>query len=47
MQATSINHAWNLVDLPTGRKTMELMVLKLKRKEDGSIEQYMARLVKT
>ncbi|GMP70896.1 hypothetical protein CsSME_00029532 [Camellia sinensis var. sinensis] len=40
------NHVWDLVDLPLGCKTIgNKWVLKIKRKADGSIERYKARLV--
>ncbi|KAL0311685.1 UNVERIFIED_CONTAM: Retrovirus-related Pol polyprotein from transposon TNT 1-94 [Sesamum calycinum] len=40
------NNVWELVDLPTGRKTIgNKWVLKVKRKADGSIDKFKARLV--
>ena len=46
MASMRSNHVWELVDLPKGRKTIRnKWVLKIKRKADGSIERYKARLV--
>ena len=40
------NQVWDLVDLPPGRRSIEnKWILKIKRKADGSIERYKARLV--
>ncbi|KAL0404449.1 UNVERIFIED_CONTAM: hypothetical protein Sradi_2085700 [Sesamum radiatum] len=40
------NNIWELVDLPARRKTIEnKWVLKVKRKADGSIDKFEARLV--
>ena len=40
------NHTWKLVDLPPGCKPLSSnWVFKRKRKVDGSIEKYKARLV--
>ena len=40
------NNVWELVELPPGRKTVgSKWVYKIKRKADGSIERYKARLV--
>ena len=40
------NNVWELVDLPPRRKTIwNKWVLKVKRKADGSIDRYKARLV--
>ena len=40
------NQVWDLVDLPSWRKVIgNKWVLKIKRKADGSIERYKARLV--
>ena len=40
------NHVWKLVDLLKGRKIIgNKWVLKIKQKDDGSIERYKARLV--
>ncbi|KAL0445210.1 UNVERIFIED_CONTAM: Retrovirus-related Pol polyprotein from transposon RE1 [Sesamum latifolium] len=40
------NNVWELVDLPAGRKTIgNKWVLKVKRKADGSIDKFKARLV--
>ena len=41
-----VNKVWDLVDLPPGRKFIgNKWVLKIKRKVDGTIERYKARLV--
>ncbi len=46
MQSMAKNHVWELVDLPSGRKSVGTKwVLKIKRKADGSIDKYKARLV--
>ena len=40
------NSMWELVDLPPGRKAIgNKWILKVKRKVDGSIEKYKARLL--
>uniref|UniRef100_A0A2N9G8K6 Reverse transcriptase Ty1/copia-type domain-containing protein n=1 Tax=Fagus sylvatica TaxID=28930 RepID=A0A2N9G8K6_FAGSY len=46
MSSMDKNNVWELVDLPPGRKTIgNKWVLKVKRKADGSINRYNARLV--
>uniref|UniRef100_A0A2N9H4X0 Integrase catalytic domain-containing protein n=1 Tax=Fagus sylvatica TaxID=28930 RepID=A0A2N9H4X0_FAGSY len=46
MSSMDKNNVWELVDLPPGRKTIgNKCVLKVKRKADGSIDRYKARLV--
>ncbi|KAL0298982.1 UNVERIFIED_CONTAM: Retrovirus-related Pol polyprotein from transposon TNT 1-94 [Sesamum radiatum] len=46
MSSMARNNVWELVDLPTGRKTIgNKWVLKVKRKADGSIDKFKARLV--
>ncbi|KAK4384341.1 Retrovirus-related Pol polyprotein from transposon TNT 1-94 [Sesamum angolense] len=46
MSSIAKNNVWELVDLPTGRKTIgNKWVLKVKRKADGSIDKFKARLV--
>ena len=46
MESMRTNQVWDLVDLPLGRKAIgNKWVLKIKRKADGSIERYKARLV--
>ncbi|KAL0316519.1 UNVERIFIED_CONTAM: Retrovirus-related Pol polyprotein from transposon TNT 1-94 [Sesamum radiatum] len=46
MSSMAKNNVWELVDLPTGRKTIgNKWVLKVKRKADGSIDKFKARLV--
>ena len=43
MKFMRTNQVWDLVDLSSGRKAIEnKWVLKIKRKEDGSIERYKA-----
>ena len=45
MASMRSNYVWELVDLPKGCKTIgNKWVLKIKRKADGSIERYKARL---
>jgi hypothetical protein len=40
------NNVWELVDLPLGRKTIgNKWVVKVKRKANGSIDRYKARLL--
>ena len=40
------NHTWELVDLPSGCKPLSSKwIFKRKRKVDGSIDKYKARLV--
>ena len=46
MESLKVNQVWTLVDLPSGRKAIgNKWILKLKRKADGSIDRYNARLV--
>jgi hypothetical protein len=46
MELMKINQVWDLVDLPSGRRSIgNKWVLKIKHKADGSIERYKARLV--
>ena len=46
MESMAKNHVWDLVDLPSGRKYIGTKwVLKIKRKADGSIDKYKARLM--
>ena len=46
MSSMDKNNVWELVDLPPGRKIIgNKWVLKVKRKADGSINRYNARLV--
>ena len=46
MASMRSNHVWELVDLPKGHKTIRnKWVIKIKRKTDGSIERYKARLI--
>ncbi|VVT58414.1 uncharacterized protein SAPINGB_P006194 [Magnusiomyces paraingens] len=46
MSSLKRNGTWELVDLPPGRKAINSKwVFKVKRKADGSIERYKARLV--
>jgi hypothetical protein len=46
IESMRTNQVWDLVDLPPGRKAIgNKWVLKVKHKEDGSIERYTARLV--
>lgn len=46
MESIRTNQLWDLVDLPSRRKAIgNKWVLKIKRKADGSIERYKARLV--
>ena len=46
MEFMRTNQVWDLVDLPSGQKAIgNKWVLKIKRKADGSIKRYKARLV--
>ena len=46
MSALDVNHTWDLVPLPDGKKAIGCKwVYKIKHKVDGSIERYKARLV--
>ena len=46
MKSMRTNQAWDLVDLPSRHKAIgNKWVLKIKRKADGSIKRYKARLV--
>ena len=46
MESMKMNQVWNLVDLPPRRKAIgNKWILKIKHKEDGSIDRYKARLV--
>ncbi|KAL0289106.1 UNVERIFIED_CONTAM: Retrovirus-related Pol polyprotein from transposon TNT 1-94 [Sesamum angustifolium] len=46
MSSMAKNNVWELVDLPTGHKIIgNKWVLKVKRKTDGSIDKFKARLV--
>ena len=46
MTALDVNHTWDLVPLPSGKKAIGCKwVYKIKHKADGSIERYRARLV--
>ena len=46
MESMRSNQVWELVDLPKGRKAIgNKWVLKIKRKADGTIDKYKARLV--
>ena len=46
MESMRTNQVWDLVDLPSGQKAIgNKWVLKIKRKADGSIKRYKARLV--
>ena len=46
LESMKVNHVWELVDLPMGRRAIgNKWVLKIKHKADGSIERYKARLV--
>ena len=48
MESLAKNNTWDLVELPEGRSVVGCKwVFKLKRKVDGSIERYKARLVAT
>ena len=46
MESMNANQVWDLVDLPSGQRSIgSKWILKIKRKVDGSIERYKARLV--
>ena len=46
MESMKANQVWDLVDLPSGRRSIgNKWILKIKRKVDGSIERYKTRLV--
>ncbi|XP_070020691.1 uncharacterized mitochondrial protein AtMg00820-like [Nicotiana sylvestris] len=46
LESMKTNKVWDLVELPLGRRAIgNKWVLKVKRKADGSIERYKARLV--
>ena len=46
MKSIRTNQVWELVDLPPRRKSIgNKWVLKIKRKADGSIDKYKARMV--
>ena len=46
IESMRTNQVWDLVDLPSGHKAIgNKWILKIKRKADGSIERYKARLV--
>ncbi|EIN05879.1 hypothetical protein PUNSTDRAFT_16937, partial [Punctularia strigosozonata HHB-11173 SS5] len=46
IEAHIANGTWELVQLPPGRKAIgSRWVFKIKRKADGSVERYKARLV--
>ena len=46
MESMKVNQVWELYDLPPGHKAIgNKLVLKIKRKADGSIERYKSRLV--
>jgi hypothetical protein len=46
MESMKINQVWDVVDLPSGRRSIgNKWVLQIKHKVDGSIEHYKARLV--
>ena len=46
MESMNANQVWDFVDLPPRRRSIgNKWILKIKRKADGSIEQYKARLV--
>ena len=46
MEFMIINQVWELVDPPKGRKPIgNKWILKIKRKENGTIERHKARLV--
>ena len=46
MNSMKSNQVWDLVDLMLGRKTIgKKWVLKIKCKENGTIDRYKARLV--
>ena len=46
IESMNTNQVWDLVDLPLGQRSIgNKWILKIKRKADGSIERYKARLV--
>ena len=46
MESMKNNHVWDLVELSSDRKVIgNKWVLRIKRRADGSIERYKARLV--
>ena len=46
MESMNANQVWDLVDLLSGRRSIgNKWILKIKRKADGSVERYKARLV--
>ena len=46
MSSMDKNKVWELVDIPPNRKTVgNKWIFKVKRKADGSIDKYKARLV--
>ena len=46
MESMNANQVWDLVDLSSRRRSIgNKWILKIKRKTDGSIERYKARLV--
>lgn len=46
LQALNLNHTWDIVKLPKGKKPVSCKwVYKIKQKADGSIERYKAGLV--
>ena len=46
LESMKVNHVQDLVDLPPNRKAIgNKWVLRIKRKADGTIERYKARLV--
>ena len=46
MESMKVHQVWNLVDLPSNRKTIKKKwVLRIKRKADGIIKRYKTRLV--
>ena len=46
IESMKVNQVWSLVDMPPGQKAIgNKWILKIKRKADGSIDRYKARLV--